>query len=90
MWRILTRTVGTWAEEGKNSQARCKICHGQSFCFKKGGNVFLQQSATIKHKENPNRASNEKKQLNIMEAMKVVGAATEEEAELKDHMKIRT
>ena len=57
--------IGTWACDVGDSRAKCRLCDGASFSFKKGKNAFDQHSRTDRHKESMQRHNNKTKQLKI-------------------------
>ena len=57
--------IGSWAVHVADSKAKCRVCEGVPFDFKKGKEAFLQHCRTKKHKENMSKCNSKKKQIDL-------------------------
>ena len=75
--------IGTWAEDGPDSKARCKLCMGTQINFLTGKIAFMQHSETKKHRDNLRKVDLVSKQARIDDCLKQTGVTTEKEEILK-------
>ena len=79
--------IGTWAEDGPESKARCKLCLGTQINFLTGKIEFMQHSETKKHRDNLRKVDLVSKQTRIDDCLKQTGVTTEKEEILKRKFK---